>query len=497
MISLEPLDLASQPNPDYDVLIVGAGMVGATLAAALGQTSLKIGLIEARSLPFGSSGFGFGPGSDGRASALALGSMRMLTQLGVWSIMQDLGVSPIDRIQVSDGQFGHYVHLERELIQAEALGYVVENWVTQTGLYQVLSTYPQIDWICPARLQAIDSELDTDREAKAAEDPEESEGLKGSDEFDCNNLTPSRLTLKVEQAGQIHTLQTRLLIGADGSRSSVRQLAGIPVTSWEYGQVCLVTTVTTEHPHQQVAYERFQPSGPFAILPMIEPATQGSSPTSTSRSSGSHRSCVVWTIRAHDQDHLLSLSDEDFIAAISPSFGSHLGRILSVGSRSSYQPRRLHADRYIGSRLALVGDAAHATHPVGGQGLNMGMRDVAALANLLLEADRRGFDPGNPALLTTYQRSRQLENRAFLFATDTANRLFSNTNVWLQLSRRFGLVTTDHIPRLKAFLMRSAMGIAPYQPQLQLYSSRVGITSHPASKTTERDPETLVATSGS
>ncbi|MCJ2542083.1 UbiH/UbiF/VisC/COQ6 family ubiquinone biosynthesis hydroxylase [Thermostichus vulcanus] len=406
---------------DCDVGIVGAGMVGSTLAVALGQAGIRVALIESRDL-------GQGVGPDGRASALALGTARILERLGVWPLMQSWGVSPIHRIQVSDGESPLVAQLRREMIQAPALGYIVENQITQKALLQRIRECPSVTVLSPAQVQGF-------------------------------SARPDHMQVELSQEGSRHTLRTAVLVGADGARSQLREWAGIPVSRWGYGQVCIVSTLTHELPHAQVAYERFQPSGPFAILPTPDP----------------HRSCVVWTARQSDRERLMSLPEEEFLQAIQPSFGSQLGALLAASPRACYEPQRSHAQTYIGSRLALVGDAAHTTHPVGGQGVNLGMRDVAALTALLIEAKTTGRDPGAPALLQAYERCRRPENELVLFGTDTANRLFSNRNGLLLILRRLGLWSLDSLPLLKPALMRQAMGIRPQQPQLQQLPS----LSHP------------------
>lgn len=359
---------------DFEVVIAGAGMVGSTLAAALGQAGIRVGLIEGRDLSQG-------VGPDGRASALALGTARILQRIGVWPLMEAWGVSPIHRIQVSDGESPWVAQLCRETLQAPALGYVVENQITQKALLQRIRECPSVTLFSPAQAQSF---------------------------------SPAADHIRVELA-------------QEGSRQ------------------------THEYPHQQVAYERFQASGPFAILPTPDP----------------HRSCVVWTVRQADRDWLMGLSEAEFLQAIRPWFGSQLGALLAASPRACYQPQRAHAQTYIGSRLALVGDAAHTTHPLGGQGANLGMRDVAALAALLIEAKMAGRDPGDPALLKAYERCRRPENALVLFATDAANRLFSNRSWPLLVLRRLGLWGLEVLPLLKPALMRQAMGIRPQQPQLQ------------------------------
>jgi 2-octaprenyl-6-methoxyphenol hydroxylase len=398
---------------DFEVVIAGAGMVGSTLAAALGQAGIRVGLIEGRDLSQG-------VGADGRASALALGTARILQRIGVWPLMEAWGVSPIHRIQVSDGEGPWVAQLRREMLQAPALGYVVENQITQKALLQRIRECPSVTLFSPAQAQSFSPAAD-------------------------------HIRVELAQEGSRQTLRAALLVVADGARSRLREQAGIPLSRWGYGQVCIVSTLTHEHPHRQVAYERFQVSGPFAILPTSDP----------------HRSCVVWTVRQADRDRLMGLSEAEFLQAIRPCFGSQLGALLAASPRACYEPQRAHAQTYIGSRLALVGDAAHTTHPLGGQGANLGMRDVAALAALLIEAKLTGQDPGDPALLQAYERCRRPENALVLFATDAANRLFSNRSWPLLVLRRLGLWGLEVLPLLKPALMRQAMGIRPQQPQLQ------------------------------
>ncbi|MEN9225095.1 MAG: FAD-dependent monooxygenase [Thermostichus sp. DRC_bins_24] len=311
----------------------------------------------------------------------------------------------------------------------------MENQITQKALLQRIRECPSVTVFSPAQVQGFRSEAD-------------------------------HMQVELSGEGLPGCLRTALLVGADGSRSRLREWAGIPLSRWGYGQVCIVSTLTHEQPHRQVAYERFQTSGPLAILPTSDP----------------HRSCVVWTVRQADRDRLMGLGEGEFLQAIRPALcqghasanGSQLGALLAASPRACYEPQRAHARSYIGSRLALIGDAAHATHPVGGQGVNLGMRDVAALAALLIEAKRAGRDLGDPALLQAYERCRRPENALVLFGTDAANRLFSNRS-WpllvlrwpLLVLRRLGLWSLEVLPLLKPALMRQAMGIRPQQPQLQ------------------------------
>ncbi|NJL99631.1 MAG: UbiH/UbiF/VisC/COQ6 family ubiquinone biosynthesis hydroxylase [Synechococcaceae cyanobacterium SM2_3_2] len=442
--ALTPLEskLESKRDPSaaartFDVVIVGAGMVGSALAAALAGSSLKVALVEARDLSLGM-------GPDGRASALGLGSIQLFEAIGAWDLMRQLGVSPIERIEISDGDFRGVAHLRHSDIDQPALGYIVENRVTQIGLQQVLRSADNIHLISPARIQGFATDAQQAWQIIHLE----------------TDLEPG--SLHPDQKPTLITIKTKLLVACDGVHSQVRQQAGIPVRAWGYGQSCLVSTVTTERPHHQVAYERFRPWGPFAILPMT-PSAQSLGESSEY----SHRSCVVWTISDIERERLMALSEAEFLAAMAPSFGSQLGALLSASPRACYQPRRLHAQRYTAPRLALVGDAAHSTHPVGGQGVNMGLRDVTQLAQLVLTAAAEQQDPGSDLVLKRYEGSRSWDNRAVLLGTDIANRAFSNNWILLREARRLGILTLEHALWLKRPLMRQAMGIAPYHPRLQ------------------------------
>lgn len=400
---------------DYDVLIVGAGMVGLSLAAALCQTPLRVAMVEATEpLPADAQ-------RDLRASAIAAGSAQILEQIGVWPIMQSLGVSPIHRVQISD-QGVPLATLHREEVGIAALGYVVENWVTLQALQQRLQTASHLIYMRPARVVAIAPH-------------------------------PTHMQVTIHRGNDHLNLTTQLLVAADGRQSPLRHLAQIPVTGWAYDQALIVCIITTENPHRQTGYERFQASGPFAILPMVAPPQQPDG----------HRCCIIWTAKSTEKEILLELDDDTFMAALTPRLSPELGRILSVSPRACYRPRRQHADRYCSDRLVLVGDAAHATHPVGGQGFNMGVRDVATLAHLLRQAQARGEDLGNPRLLRTYEQQRQPDNGTVLWGTDLANRLFSNQCRSIQLGRRLALRGCDYLLPLKRQLIRYAMGLAPQQ----------------------------------
>ncbi len=395
-------------------------MVGATLACALGSRQvgdrppLRVGLIE----PHGEVLRGeFG--ADGRASAVALGSTLIWRNIGVWEGMVRRGVTPMHCIQVSDGDFPYKVRLRREDVGKDTLGYVVENRVTLAALWEFIGTCPNIAPICPARLTAIET-------------------------------LPDRLRVTLADATGDRVLETKLLVGADGSRSVVRALAQIGVREKIYPQTCIVATVKPERSHENIAYERFQRSGPFAILPLP-----------------GDRCCVVWTATQTEAPQLLALDAAQFQQELSHRFGTHLGTVTVESlphERGSYTPRWMHARTYTRPRIALIGDAAHATHPVAGQGMNLGIRDVGALAEVLLAAVARGEDLGDLQVLKRYERRRRADNVMVILFTDTANRLFSSSLGLAKAVRRLGLFLTN-IPPLKRMVMYPLMGLAFGHPQ--------------------------------
>ena len=402
----------------FDVLIVGAGMVGASLACALGDKNcpsnrdLKVGIIE------GNGNFWRGEfTADGRASAIALGSTQIWQHIGVWGGMQRRGVTPMHTIQVSEGDLPYQVQLRREDMGQEALGYIVENSVTLASLWEFARECSNLELICPAKI--LDIEHLSDRDV---------------------------MRVKISSEIGEQYLETKLLVGADGGRSLVRQLANIEIDQRLYPQTCIVTTIQSDQPHQNFAYERFQASGPFAILPL-----------------GSDRACIVWTATTEETPQLLALDEPTFLQELAQRFGKplmdRLGNIKVISrERANYVPRWMHSQTYIQPRLALIGDAAHTTHPIAGQGMNLGIRDVNALANVLKAAHQNHEDLGAIAVLKRYESKRKWDNLGVIWLTDISNRLFSNHNWFLKILRRFGLLILQILP-LKRILMYFMMGL--------------------------------------
>ena len=413
----------------YDVIIAGGGMVGLAMAAAALQCGLHTVVLDENLglWPEGNDGIeknGAGGPSDGRSSAISYGSARILQAVGIWP---HLGASaePIWEIRVSDGKgygpasplFLHYDHhdLRRsgENQTPPPLGFIVENNAMREAMHQCLLRYGE----------RFETRL--------------GQRVATYEESACEIAVQLR-------SGE--RLRAQLLIAADGRHSHLRSLAKIPIYEWGYGQTALVATLGHERSHYGVAFEHFLPSGPLAILPMPDNAA-------------GHRSSLVWTERSQMAPDLLALPIEEFAAELNRRFGNSLGRFRVLGGRWSYPLSLLHAYRYGKGRMILVGDAAHAIHPIAGQGFNLGIRDVAALAQSLLERKRLGLPLADPDLLQRYERSRRPDTLSLIAVTDGLNRLFSNDIGPLRLTRDLGLAMVHRLPPLKRFFMRHAMGV--------------------------------------
>lgn len=403
---------SDNPRHDHDLLIVGGGMVGVSLAIALSGQGLRIALVEAREPRDPGR-----PSYDDRAIALAYGSRRIFEGMGLWSqIAQD--AEPIHAIHVSDrGHFG-FSHLSRDEEGVPALGYVVTARQLGQVLLARLEQCTDVEVIAPASVVAVDSTADA-----------------ANVHLECNGSAECR--------------SARLVVAADGGNSFVREQLQIPTQRWRYGQSAIVTNVTPSRPHNNVAYERFTDTGPVALLPMSE-----------------GRCAVVWTVRDEQVDEVLALDDAAFLAAFQARFGHRLGRFGRVGERAAYPLSLLRVRESVRRRIAIIGNAAHTLHPIAGQGFNLGIRDVAALADVILEAGDSGADIGGDGVLSHYEHWRIGEQRGVALATDSLARLFSNPLKPLQLGRNLGLLAVDLLPPLRHGLARAAMGLLGRQPHL-------------------------------
>lgn len=390
---------------DYDVVIVGGGMVGASLAVAISGLGLRIGVLERH--PYGEAGQ---PSFDDRSIALAYGSRRILQGMGLWEGLRE-ALCPITDIHVSDrGRFGA-TRLNGRDEGVEALGYVVENRVMGRVLNDALSACPDVQMIAPAQLQDIQAQDDA-------------------------------VILNVQHEGRERALRVALLVGADGARSRVREGLGMAARIDDYAQSAVIANVSTQFAHQNRAFERFTSSGPLALLPMTQA-----------------RCSLVWTHRKDELAATEALDDVAFLEKLQHSFGYRLGRFEKVGQRQSYPLALVQAERVSAPRTVLIGNAAQTLHPVAGQGFNLALRDIACLAQVLSTAARSGEDLGNTALLAQYSALRESDRNAVVRYTDALVRVFSNPSTPLSHARALGLLAVDVIAPLRHALAGQAMGL--------------------------------------
>ncbi|GMQ90021.1 MAG: 2-octaprenyl-6-methoxyphenyl hydroxylase [Gammaproteobacteria bacterium] len=398
---------------DYDIVIVGGGLVGLSLACALGGSGLRIAVVEPKTLRSAS-----GPSYDVRTLALAYGSSRIFTGMGLWGEIAARGACAIKRIHISDrGHFG-IARLDAADAGIAALGYVVELRVLGAVLQQALQKLDSVSLLCPATVKT----MVLDREPA---------------------------TVLVEQNGESRSVSTRLIVGADGGRSRVREAAGIGARTVDYDQSAVVTTVTPGRAHDHVAYERFTDSGPLALLPM-----------------GENRCAVVWSALRSQVDNILAWDERQFLQRLQERFGDRLGRFTRVGARQAYPLSRTRVEEHVCARMVLIGNAAHTVHPVAGQGFNLGLRDVATLSQVLVDATRAGEDIGDVLVLGRYMRQRRRDTQAVTAFTDGLIRVFSNSFGPLVLARDLGLVITDLLPPVKRALIRRTSGLGRALPRL-------------------------------
>ena len=400
---------------DADILIVGGGLNGPALALALAQGGFRVVVIDARPAPKRAEA-----GFDGRAYALAIASKRLLSMIGVWPVVAEK-VQPILKIKASDGLPGQgpapfFLAFDHAEIEEGPMGFMLED----RHLYAAFLTAMQ----ATPGLTLMSGETVVSQEITAH---------------------GAMVTLA---SGKILTGQ--VLIGCDGRGSGTATRAGIARTGWGYGQTAIVTAIGHEKHHQGIAQQFFMPAGPLAILPLA----------------GGHVSSIVWSESAAAAAAIQALPDDLFLQALRPRFGNFLGKIALAGARFSYPLSLSLANSFVAPRLALVGDAAHGVHPIAGQGLNLGLRDVGALAQVLIEARRRGEDIGAADVLERYQRWRRFDATALALGMDAVNRLFSNDNPILRLGRDLGLGVVNAIPGLRRRMIRQAAGLNGDLPRL-------------------------------
>ncbi len=393
---------------NVDVAVVGGGMVGATLAVALSDAGVNVVLVERRHLETLVN-----PGHDGRGSAIAAGSQRILSTLSLWTAMEP-HAEPILDIRVADNRSLLFVHFDHEDLGEGPMGWIVENAFIREALFAGLA----------------------------------SSGVLVADGVEVRSVEyhSHGATLAL---GDGRRLGARLVVAADGPASPLRRGAGIDVMRWSYPQDAIVCSIHHELPHQGIAHEHFLPAGPFAILPMT-----------------GNRSSIVWTERRERASAIMGLDEAGFATELRSRTGDFLGSVKPAPGRWRHALGALHAHRYTAPGLALVGDAAHTIHPIAGQGFNLGLRDVAALSEVIIDHMRLGLDPGSPGVLARYERWRRNNNLAMLAVTDLLNRLFSNDRLPLRVARRLGLAAVDRMAPLKRQFMREAAGISGQLPRL-------------------------------
>ncbi len=404
---------AVSDNSTYDLLICGGGLVGASLALMLKPLGLRVVLIEANA--FSGSGH---PSFDERTTALSNGSRRVFEAIGVWPLLQR-NATPIKRIHISDqGRFG-FARLSAEQQGLPALGHVVPNWQMGAALWQRLQQ-EHIEVIAPARVTALDNGAQTRQ-------------------------------VTIEMQGQQRTLSGRLIVAADGAQSLVREAAGIASSQWDYGQTAIISNALTQRFHDHVAYERFTPQGPLAVLPLADA-----------------RVGLIWTVANARAAEVMAWPDDEFLANFQTQFGFRLGRLLKVGERRAYPLALIRAAQHHADRLAVMGNAAQMLHPIAGQGLNLGLRDAASLAELLADGLRAvpTLDVGSAELLQRYATWRQEDSKGIVAFTDTLVRVFNQPLGLVKFVRDAGLLAFDLLPAAKDAMAQLSIGASTRIPRL-------------------------------
>jgi len=403
--------MKKKPTAAFDVVIVGGGMVGACLACALGDSGLKLAVLERTPVrPPPPEDY------DLRVSAINLASRAIFEAVGAWEGMVHRHVSPVREIQIWDEGGSGSLHFDAADIGEPCLAYIIENSVTLSALLERMQQFTNVHHLCPVEITEMDVAADG-------------------------------ANLLLEDGRR---LQARLLVGADGAQSRVRQAAGIDTRRFSFDQQGIVATVDTEEPHRQIARQRFLPTGPLAFLPFNDP----------------HLCSIVWSADNARAEELLALDDAGFIAELQQAFGGVLGKIQSVGPRAFFPLALSHAQNYIAERVALVGDAAHTVHPLAGQGVNLGFLDASTLAEVLLDAVEQKKNFWDLRVLRRYERWRKADNLAMLAVTGGFKQLFGNRLPVVSQLRNMGLNLTGAAQPIKNLIMRRASGLEGDLPKL-------------------------------
>lgn len=391
----------------FDVAVIGGGLIGTALAAVLGQAGASVAVIDRLAADRRRA-----PEFDGRAYAFALGSQRLIERIGLWAALAG-DAQEIADIRVGEGSGSPaLVHFDPRSLDEGRVGWVVEDHHLRRALLEAPASG---ETMAPAEVAAVE-------------------------------YGPGAATVTLRDGG---TVRARLVVAADGRRSGIARAAGIGRLRWDYRQTGLVAAIEHDRPHQGLAHQSFFPGGPFAVLPLT-----------------GARSAIVWSEDVARAEALMALSETAYAAELRTRIGERLGAVRLIGRRWAYPLDLTLAERYCAPRLALVGDAAHGVHPIAGQGMNMGLRDVAALAETAIEAARRGEDIGALPVLERYERWRRFDATAFALGMDALNRLFSNDSGALSMLRQAGLGAVGALAPLRRALMREATGQAGAVPRL-------------------------------
>ena len=402
--------MAKKPQTlKFDLLISGAGVVGMTLAYSLASQGLKVAIVDTLDIEKS-----LGDEFDGRSYAISYAPYVMLKTIGLWDKI-GAEAQPINEIHVTDGESPVFLHFDQRELGDGPLGQMVEVRHIRSGLYDAIKDHENITLFCPDKILA-------------------SENLSEHVKIDLESGV---------------TLTASLLVSAEGRGSTLREQNDIKVRVWDYKQAGIVTTVEHELPHQGIAHEKFFPSGPFAILPLKD-----------------NRSSIVWCEPPERAKTIIGLSERSFNAELSKKFGSFLGEVKSLGQRWAYPLTMQLADDYTAARFCLIGDAVHGIHPIAGQGFNLGLRDIAALSEVLVDAHRLGGDIGSELVLERYVSWRRTDNNILALGMDGLTRLFSNDNALVTFARRAGIAAVEELPEVKKFFMSHARGTVGKLPKL-------------------------------
>lgn len=385
------------------VCIVGGGLTGLTLACSLSKLKIKTILVDTRNYEDENSF-----NSDGRCSAIAAGSKIFFDKIDIWSEFQNFAGEILD-IRVSDGESKCHLHYNYKIVGDKPMGYMVDNSLMLKSLYHKANNSDYVEIISQKKCESFDSE---------------------------NN----KITINLENKDKI---EAQILFACDGKFSNIRKLAGIETLNHDYKQTGIVCSIKHQNHHHNLAQERFLEKGPFAVLPMHD----------------GYHSSLVWTEPEELAKIYLSFDEKDFLDQIKSRLGDHLGDISLSSKRFSYPLTLVHAKKYVSNRLVLVGDAAHAIHPLAGQGFNLGIRDVELLSEILSGSSKIGEDLGGRKILSKYESKRKLDSHSLIAITTGLNTLFANNNMMVKLARRLGMKTINKLPLVKRSLMSHAMGL--------------------------------------